>query len=989
MMSSATRNRACASSVLASNLVAILLATFLSHQAAQAQRDGAPTARPTPAATVIRSGAQPPSKAAAATSSDEAKKGSSDTEAPGDESDEAKDGEEKEEEKADESIKRPTTPPENVDPTELHVRPGADGRIRFNFHGQAWLGILEWLAENSNLSLDWQELPADYVNLTTTRSYTLPEALDLFNRLLLDRGYTMVQHDRILSVFRIENLDPSLLRRVDDESELLDLPPHDFVKITFKLPSKLKVDQVAEDVKPLLSPHAKVQPLVATNRLLLVDAVINLREVSRLLNAEHAAALGHTVPNEFMVRFARADQVADQVMILLGLDPSSRRTPQELQVEQQRLQLFQQMQQKGKDVTKFLRPSEAPKVFLAVNHRNNSILANAPPDEMKVIERAIQQLDVPSDFGAGVAAGALSLNKYQLVSISPQAIVTALEEIGNLDPRTRLQTDTEASTIFASATAADHQKIKSMIDSLDGSGRELEVIWLRRLPANAVAATLQNLMIGKEKEEDSNSRPFYYYSYSRSREPEKPASQFRVDADMEKNRLLLWANESELREVRKFLEKLGEIPGQSGNPHTVRYLDSKDNDATLQILRRLQQMWDGPNKLQIDLPDKSGPEDPKTTARPRPDDRQARRGRIRPGSRSFAFTSKPGDQQLPGQTEKPVAALPKEATKDGAAPITITMAPDGRIMLHSNDPTALDHLEDLLASLTPPAPDYKVFYLKYALASLVTINLEEYFEEEGDFDTQDNWWRAYYGFGFETADKGDGGLSQQRKIRFIYDYDTNSILVSGASPRQLAVVESLIDIYDKPPSEDSISARSFRIFKLEYARAEAVSKTIKEVFRDLLSSKDKDFDSRRKDEKQDGSQTTNYYRIYGEGDEGNDKGTKVKASFEGSLSVGVDQASNTLIVSAQEEWMPSIAEMIEYLDEQSRPEVRVGVYDIDGQISPKTLRSALTQVLGDKWVGQRPSETTVRQPQATGLPIQVQRDIFNGSTTEPKTESPQ
>ena len=75
-------------------------------------------------------------------------------------------------------------------------------------------------------------------------------------------------------------------------------------------------------------------------------------------------------------------QVADQVMVLLGLDPSSRRTPQELQIETQRLQLFQQMSQRNKDVTKYLRKTENKQVFIAVSNRNNSILANAPPQEM-------------------------------------------------------------------------------------------------------------------------------------------------------------------------------------------------------------------------------------------------------------------------------------------------------------------------------------------------------------------------------------------------------------------------------------------------------------------------------------------------------------------------------------------------------------------------------------------------------------------------------
>ena len=43
---------------------------------------------------------------------------------------------------------------------------------------------------------------------------------------------------------------------------------------------------------------------------------------------------------------------------------------------------------------------------------------------------------------------------------------------------------------------------------------------------------------------------------------------------------------------------------------------------------------------------------------------------------------------------------------------------------------------------------------------------------------------------------------------FVHEWDTNSILVTNASPDQLETVEALIKIYDKPPSEDSIWRRT-------------------------------------------------------------------------------------------------------------------------------------------------------------------------------------
>ena len=807
---------------------------------------------------------------------------------------------------------------------------------------------MQWLADASNLSLDWQELPPDYVNLVTDKRYTLTEARDLFNRQLLARGYTMVLQGQVLSVFKIDKLEPSLLPRIEDEAELLDLPAHDFVKITFELPDKLKADQVAKDIKPLLSPHAKIQPLLSTNRLLVIGAVANLRGVSRLLNAEHAAAREHIVPKEFLIKFARADYVADQVMILLGLDPASRRTPQELQLEQKRLQLFTQMQQKGKDVTKFLR-KDGPAIFLTVNARRNSILVNAPPAEMEVIERSIASLDRGDPNSAATNAStplrtaAARMQTYTLVTRSPQSVVTALEQIGELEPRTQLNIDEGSKTIFAYATPADHEKIQSMIDGLDGTGREFEVIWLRRLPADRVAATIHALMVGEEEKQQTSRYSYYSYRYNRQEE-KKPNEGFRIDADVENNRLLLWATEAELKEVNKFLAKLGEIPGGGKNPNTVRMLDPREADATMRILEQLRQAWPtlGNNQLIIEgaaptdrKDEKEGTEEqkadvlldnPSTTQMP-----------TTSSTTRYVQLSDDANAEIQPQTQQTANSAP-----NAPPPVRITVSEDGRIMISSKDTEALDKIEELLAQVAPPAKDFEVFYLKYAFASSVVANLKEFFTEEGTFNTEDNWWRAWMGMSFqEDADAGTG-LSSRRSLRFISDFDTNSILVSNASPGQLATVKRLIEIYDKAPSEDSISARRFWIKKLKNAKANKVAITLKEVYRDLLSSKDKEFSKDPK--QQEKSSQSSYVRVYGGVGSGSqdDKPTKVRQSFAGALSVGVDEVTNTVIISVQEEWLSSIKSMVEYLDTEAEPSLPTVSY---GKM-PKNFRGErLTAIL--------------------------------------------
>jgi hypothetical protein len=138
---------------------------------------------------------------------------------------EKKPGEEKKEEDKDKkkeednsSIKRPEKPPRVPDPREFNVKLDKSGRVpAFNFIGQTWPDVLQWLANISDCSLDWQELPNDYINLTTQKSYPLDDVRDLVNRHLHARGYTMLMADGVLSVFKIERLDPSVVPRISEE----------------------------------------------------------------------------------------------------------------------------------------------------------------------------------------------------------------------------------------------------------------------------------------------------------------------------------------------------------------------------------------------------------------------------------------------------------------------------------------------------------------------------------------------------------------------------------------------------------------------------------------------------------------------------------------------------------------------------------------------------------------------------------------------------
>jgi len=876
-------------------------------------------------------------------------------------------GEKKEDEKEEkpETVKRPTEPPEPPDPKELELRPDADGKLRFNFRGQPWPDVLDWLATVSDMSLDWQELPAGFLNLVTQDSYSVREARDLINRHLLARGFTMLEKDEVLSVVPVKDINPGLVPRVRPE-ELADRMPHEFAKVSFTL-DWLVAEAAVEELKPMLSPNGKLTALSATNRLEAMDSVVNLREIHAVLDEESTSGQERLV-REFVLKHARAADVREQLLGLLGVDEKSRSSPMpmsreqmEMMREQARMMEEMQRRHRGNAGKPSSGRKEAAEVHLVVNPRRNSILVHAPPDKMAIIAKAIDTIDMPPDRDEGFLLNADRLQIYRLASLDPETLVATLEESGDLDPTTRLQADAKNKAVIAYASFADHLIIRTMVDKLDGSSRQMEVIRLRRLAADYVAGTIEHMMGVKQDNKDQRPRYYGYYSYRygsrRSDEDEK--DEFRVDADVEGNRLILWANEIELKEVTNLLVKLGEIPEAGANRSPVRVIDATPGEETLEYLEQLQRAWRSvaPNELilpEIKIEDDEQANDetegkPSPVAGPRAD-KEARRPAVRGSVIQFAQLrqDEPGDAE--GQSSegddgvektKPVEKPKGEAKEPGPPPVQITIGKDGRLVISSQDTRALDLLEDLMSQLPPPQKDFAIFELKHASAFWMKLNLEDYFKaEEEDSNSRR---RTYYFYDNPPPEKEKRyRLSQRRPLKFIDDFDTNTILVVGAEPDDLKTIEELIRLWDVPPPADSESARVSAVFQVRYSKASIIAETIKEVYRDLLSSNDKALQQGPNAERRPSNQTT---YIFGESDsDGSSRRTQV--SFKGKLSLGVDDVSNTLLVSTEgQNLMENVSKMIETLDEAAMPVSDVQIITLDGGVNAERMREVLSELI--------------------------------------------
>ena len=898
-----------------------------------------------------------------------------------------------------ESIKREAAPPEPPNKREFDAKPDDQGMIQFQFRNQPWPDLLRWLAEASNLSLDWQELPSDYLNIATQRKYTLEEARDLFNRHLLARGYTMLELDGMIQVVKTAGINVALVPKIPPEA-LPTLPPNRFVRTSFSL-NTLMARDVVKEFEPLISSNGKLNALESTNRLEAMDSAANLAEIYRVLDEEQSENAQAGLAREFELEFVRASEAKEQLSSFIGVDDksSSKRptTPQELMMQQQQMQMqMQQQQQQGKQPALPNKPSE---IYIVANVRRNSIIAHAPPNKMAVIAAFIKRIDVPNDSAANMQRMETRMRVFRLTSLDPKQLVASMIAMDALEPTTKLEVDEKNKAIIAYASLGDQLLIQQTIDRLDGSARDVEVIQLRRLRAEDVAGTIKFLMGKEEPKEDNRNR---YYDPWGSSQKKETTDGFRVGANTQDNQILLWATDVEIKEVNKLLMKLGELPPEGGNKSRVRVIDASRSQETKEYLQRLQEAWSKMSPNPLKLPDdfEFDAVKPKETANPKESEETTEsKGKdesdAKPDAKKekapakditelttkSAISSNPADSDAPtgrfsnmvafqsNEDEKPASSkgdvnagetgalskTPPSATSNvNAKPIEISFDDAGNLVLKGDDLEALDRLERIMQTNAPPQRSYEVFYIKNTRPSWIELNLKDYFKEDDEKGKKDSDLFGFiFGFDMPKEKKSDPQLGKQRKLKFISDTDTRSLMVIGADEKQIKTIRELIELWDVPEKTNKQRLRFTKLVRIEHSNAESVVETIKDAYRDLLSTNDKAFS---KGKTGAGGATESKHDDSGDSIS---EGGGMNFSFTGRLSMGIDRVTNSILVSAEgEDLLKLVIEMVKELDKAAEPSGAVQMIQLGGTNS-EAMEKALMALMrsgGDKNQRQQPPE---------------------------------
>jgi len=449
------------------------------------------------------------------------------------------------------------SPPADSPRSLMDSTPPEERKIVFNFKFQPWGDVLEWFAERAGLSLVMEGPPHGTFNYSDRRAYTISEAIDLINSILLTKGYTLVRRGQMLILINLEDGIPPNLVSVVPQNDLDQRGEWELVCTLFQL-SRLSAEEAQQEIRSLLGPQGSVVILPKAQQLLVTDTAGRLRVIREVLERADSPE-GSVVEaiQSFSLQHVTPDEALAVIRQLLGIPADQTAAPD-------------------------------GSLRLAADLLGMRLFVSGKASRVRQVAEILKAIDVPgAESSMSGPEGALQLEVYDTAPADPQTVLQVAQTLLAGSPGVRLATDPKTGHLVALARPSEHATIRATIDQLRRQTGRVEVIPLRRLDPQIAAAAITKLLAGQDGK-----------------------TTVKVEVDLTARQLLVRGTEAEVALIRSLLEKMGEGlgEGQVTSAGNVRILPVY-GPAARQVVERLEQLWPSmrANPLRVVIPSSSIP----------------------------------------------------------------------------------------------------------------------------------------------------------------------------------------------------------------------------------------------------------------------------------------------------------------------------------------------------------------------------------------------
>ena len=851
-------------------------------------------------------------------------------------------------------------------------KPGEYG-LRLNFvTGTPWSDVLKWLAKEAELSLQTDFFPpGTFTYRDPFRVYSVPEAMDIMNSVLLNKGFTLVRKQRVLMCVDLGAGDPDVVRGLIRElSELV--PPkeldtrgeYEICKTVFNL-SRLSVEDAEKEVKPLLGPQGSIVALPASNQLLVTETGGKLRIIRETIERSEMPDAGRTSK---IVTIALKNMSSEELLSiarpLVGL-------------------------KEGVNVSEDL--------SISTDSFGTTLYATGTPEKLQKLRDIVTQVDVEqSDSKAATSTSEqVAVKSHSIRGSDPQTTMDVLQTQFSGQTNINLALDPKSSNIIARATPSDHKIIDEIIETLAGQTSDFEVIELDKMDTQAAILTLEKFF-GKSssKDKDAAAKGPIFYGDSISRRimvqgSPQEVTQVRellrkvestgptLEGLSKKARFLPYSGKS----ADKFLNQIDTLWDATKQKGRIRRIESKGNSVTPSLKGEEPQSGaDKPNEAKASG-DKAASSEPAKFPFPGSGVAGSSEASQRP-VKLTRWSQDPVDPNAPSPSDlnkSPATVAQDDAPVDGQEPGKSDASPEGvqgdetnelrvfkgpaGLIVTSDNPELLNEFDEISRivqeQLAAGPSEPTVVYLKYIPA----LAAEELIRGVLNGTSSSGSGGGGGGLLGEVASgvlggggflgnllgMGGGGSSASSSasssgdVTITADPRLNALWVQ-ANPLDMQLIEELIEIIDTPDSPVDVQTRGVpNIIYLENAPVAEVEATVRSVFADRISG------AASQNAQRPPSPQEFIEALRGGGGGGRRGGAAPKELKETTMTLSTDKKNNALIVVAPKQLFEQVEELVKMLDQTAEgSEDSVVVVPIGGDINPTTVRSALSSVFGSQ-----------------------------------------
>ncbi|HTQ38106.1 MAG TPA: secretin N-terminal domain-containing protein [Pirellulales bacterium] len=493
-----------------------------------------------------------------------------------------------------------------------------NGKILFNFRYAPWKDVLELFAEKADLSLVMDQPPPGTFNYQDDRAYSIGDAIDVLNSVLLTRDYTLIRRDRMLMVVSLKDGIPPNLIPMISLDELADRGKYELVCAAFPI-NNMSIDEATQIIKPLLSMQGALQgtvvPLPQARELLVTDTGGKLRTIKQILDrSENPDFANRDDLRHFEMHYAAPNDVLTIAKQLLNV-PSDQSS------------------------------NSAGTLRLMLEPGGKRILASGRPEMIDRFAEIVKMLDVAGKGGEAYADEQLEFEVYPITSVDPKLAMAVMQTLLAGHPDVRLSQVPETGTLLVLARPSEHATIRATLNQMQNEGEKIDVIQLRELDPEKAVVAINKLFSGGDEKAASNAP--------------------KVEAETTLRRLLVRGSDAQVAQIKAMVAKMEgpetDITGATdrGNIRMIQLTGRQGRAA----LEQLQQLWPAThqNSIHVITPSGGYPE-------------------IRPGSSSGSGLSPGGiiDERRPSQAPAAPEETPSSSQYVPNAPRGVAATPSAK-----------------------------------------------------------------------------------------------------------------------------------------------------------------------------------------------------------------------------------------------------------------------------------------------------------------------